>query len=89
MSGPQLNTLPRIDAVWMAVSVDDDGSEGVCAVMVDGTWMPLLAADENRLADIKAAASNIAKQQNRLVRIVKMTTREEIANYDERVSNES
>ena len=85
MSGPQINTQLRIDNVWLAVSVDDDGTEGVCAVMVNGAWMPLLAADEKRLPFIIEQASQIAAIQQRLIRIVKLTTREEVQVIDGRM----
>lgn len=84
MKGPQINTLPRIDSVWMAVSVDDDGSEGVCAVFHNGMWMPLLAADEARLEAIIEEAKLIAAAQGRLIRIIKLHSREEVRAIDGR-----
>lgn len=81
----QLNTILRIDSVWMALSVDDDGTEGVCAFMSNNGWVPLVAADENRLADIRKMARQIAYSENRLVRIVRMTTREEVELIDGRM----
>lgn len=85
MPGPQLNTLRRIDSVWMAVSVDDDGTEGVCAFLgPTGIWTPLLAADEERLPFIREQAAFIAKRDKRLVRIVRLTTREEFEVMDGR-----
>lgn len=71
------NTL-RIDAVWMAISVDDNGNEGVCAAEINGMWMPLVAADEKRLEWIIATARRIAQVTKRQIRIIKLTTREEI-----------
>lgn len=84
LTGPQLNSLRNIDSVWMALSVDDDGTEGVCAVLVGGMMMPLLAADEARLPFIIREASQIAAAQQRLVRIVKLTSREEVQTIDGR-----
>lgn len=84
MTGPE-NKLLRIDAVWMAVSVDENGDEGVCAVNIDGGWMPLLAADEKRLPWIVARASEIAAATQQLIRIVKLTTREEFQVIDGRM----
>ncbi|WP_457298667.1 hypothetical protein [Phyllobacterium sp. P5_D12] len=85
MSGPQLNTILRIESVWMALSVDDDGTEGVCGVMLpSGMWMPLLAADEKRLPFILEQAEMVAVSQQRLIRIVKLTTREEYKVIDGR-----
>jgi hypothetical protein len=84
MPGPQLNTLRRIDAVWMAVSVDDDGTEGLCATLIDGAWIPLLAADKERLPFILEQARGVAKRDQRLVRIVRLHARTEIEQIDGR-----
>jgi hypothetical protein len=82
MSGAE-NKL-RIDAVWMAVSVDENGDEGVCAVNVNGSWMPLLAADEARLPFVIQQATDIAAATQQLIRIVRLTVREEIKTIDGR-----
>jgi len=84
MPGPQLNTMLRIDSVWMAVSVDDDGTEGICAFLGPTGWMPLLAADEARLPFIRETAEFIAKREQRLVRIVRMDHRSEFEQFDGR-----
>lgn len=85
MPGPQINTLRRVDAVWMAVSVDDDGTEGVCAFRgANGVWIPLLAADEARLPFILEQAAIIAKRDQRLVRVIRLHSREEVGQMDGR-----
>lgn len=81
---PQLNTLLSVDKVWMAVSVDDDGTEGICATMINGQWLPLLAADEERLPFIMDQARMIASTQKRLVRIIRLHSREEVGLIDGR-----
>lgn len=77
------NVLPRIEEVWLAVSVDENG-EGLCAVTLGGMLMPLVAADPARKVFIERAAADFAREQGRLVRIVKLTTRVEVAVYDGR-----
>lgn len=84
MKHPQINTLPRIDQVWLALSVDDDGSEGVCAIRINGTWMPLVAADPKRLEFIQHHARLIAMEQRRIVRIAKLGSREDLEVIDGR-----
>jgi hypothetical protein len=84
MKSPQINILPRINQVWMAVSVDDDGSEGVCAIRTDNGWLPLVAADEKRLEFIIEQARFLAEAQRRIIRVVKMCSREEVAVIDGR-----
>lgn len=78
------NHLISIDSVWMAVSVDDDGTEGVCAVNLNGQWMPLLAADEKRLPFVLDNAEMIARARQQRIKIVRLHSREEIAEFDGR-----
>lgn len=67
-----------INSVWMAVAVDGDGNEGVCAALVGGMWMPLLAADRDRLPWLLEQAELLAGAQDRPVRVIRLTTREEV-----------
>lgn len=74
----------KIDAVWMVVSVDDDGNEGVCAAPLsnDGQLMPLIAADEDRLKSIIPIAEHMAKLiKFRTLKLIKLTTREEVREF--------
>lgn len=71
------NYLGRIDAIYAALSLDDDG-EGVCAAPMGGMTVPLIAADKQRLVSIRPIAAKIAKLFKKPVRIVKFTKREEI-----------
>ncbi|TIS92983.1 hypothetical protein [Mesorhizobium sp.] len=82
--GPQINKLLRVDQIWMALSVDDNGTEGVCAVLVDDAWMPLVAADKQRLPLLQQQAAIIARRDQRLVRIVRLHDREEVSQVDGR-----
>lgn len=82
MSGPQLNVLPRIDSIWAVVSVDDDGTEGLCGILTQTGWLPLIVANEKNLPDIRAEAIKIAKRDQRLVRIVRLHQREELELID-------
>jgi hypothetical protein len=58
------NTMPRINSVFAYLSVDKDGSEGVCAAPIGpgGTWMPLIAADADRLKSITPVAEQVARE---------------------------
>jgi hypothetical protein len=68
----------RIDAVWAAVSVDD-GGEGLCAVCVDGAWVPLLTSDETRLEWVIAQARLLARRSGKRIKIIKLCQRIEVA----------
>jgi hypothetical protein len=80
------NHLLRIDQVWMAVSVDGEGNEGVCAFYdpVVASWIPLVAADPARLADINRMAAALAVERGILIKVIKLSTREEFDFWDGR-----
>ena len=67
-----------IENCWLAVSVDDNGDEGVCAALVGEHWMPLLAADRARLPFVIDAAEKIADQTGQTIKIIRLTERSEI-----------
>jgi len=68
----------RITAIYAAVSVDDSGMEGVCAALLNGTWTPLIAADETRLEWIVAQARMLAPATGKRIKIIKLTSRIEV-----------
>ena len=71
------NNLGRLDAIWVALSVDD-GGEGICAAPINGMTMPLVVA-ERRLVDklIIPAARLLSKMSGKVVRITKFKNRED------------
>lgn len=76
----------RIGSVWAAVAVDDNNEEGLVAEFLPqhGGWVPLVAADEERLVWIKETAARLAKQRQQLVRVIQLTSRVELEAYDGR-----
>jgi hypothetical protein len=83
------NHLLRIDAVWIAISVDEHGNEGVCAapfVTPEGVPMtlPLIAADEARLPWVRENAWLLAMATGRKVKLIRLATREEVETYEVR-----
>lgn len=75
------NHLKRIDKVWMFVSVDETG-EGVVAYPFDNMGpVPLIAADEARLASLKVLAKDMAKRYNIKIRLIELSTRTEVESY--------
>jgi hypothetical protein len=71
------NEMPRIDCIWAFLSVDpEDGNEGLCAASVNGAWLPLIAADEARLASLWPKAEEIARETGHVIRLVKFHNRE-------------
>jgi hypothetical protein len=70
--------LERIDSIWAFVA-DDEGGEGVqAAPMRDGSWVPLIAADESRLRSMKEYVQKLATQFGTPIRLIKFTMREDV-----------
>lgn len=77
------NTMPQIGSIWAVLSVDEaDGNEGVCSIRVGDSWMPLIAADEKRLAIIRREGAALARVTGKKLRLVKFTAREEVWAWD-------
>jgi hypothetical protein len=70
------NEIPRIDAIWVAVSSDENG-EGVCAIIFGGVSYPLIAADEKRLAWITEQAELLAATTGKTIKIIHLAQRTE------------
>lgn len=76
------NHLLRIDAVWMAISVDENGNEGVCAAPLQGMTVPLIAADEARLPFVRDMAQQIAKLTGKRVKLIRLHQRTEVEVFE-------
>lgn len=76
------NAPHRIDQLWAFISSDETG-EGLCAapLLGPGSMVPLIAADEARLKSIAPWAQKIATMSGKTVKLVKLTAREEIAEF--------
>jgi hypothetical protein len=71
--------LLRIEEVWIFISRDDKGNEGVCAFMHPTLgWVPMVAADEQRLESLRPKAAEIARLTSKSVHLIKLTTRLEV-----------
>lgn len=74
----------RIEAIHAAIAMDENGEEGVCAVLLGGTWMPLLSADEKRLPFIKEMGAAIGARDGKTVRLIRLDTRTDVETLFER-----
>lgn len=74
-----MTKLDRIDSVYLFVASDETG-EGVCGapLLGPGTMVPLIAADEKRLASIRPVAEMMVREFGQKIKLIKFTTREEI-----------
>jgi hypothetical protein len=72
-------SLPKIEHIWAFVSFDErDQSEGVIGAMMNGTMMPLIAADENRLKSLRPYALKVAVMHGITIKLIKFSSREEM-----------
>lgn len=71
----------RITDIWAALAIDPkDNQEGIPAL--PGTLIPLIAADERRLEDVRVAAKIIAAKLEHPVRIVRFVQAEDVEVID-------
>lgn len=70
----------NIETIHAFLSVDEDGCEGVVAILDKKTemWMPLISGDSDRLKSMEVAAMHIKKETGETIRLVKFSTREVI-----------
>jgi hypothetical protein len=69
----------RIEHLYAFLSIDEtDDDEGVCAFHGGQGWMPMVAADEERLDDYKRIAKRIASETGRPVKLVRFDQRVEL-----------
>jgi hypothetical protein len=72
----------RINQLFAFVIVDDDGTEGVPALLIDGTWMPLMGADMARVDSLKAIVAVSPQFKGKRVTIQRFGDRETIGTID-------
>lgn len=65
----------RIETLWAYLAVHDDGDEGVIAASIGGVMMPLVAADEARLRDLRPYAEQVVALTGKAVRLVRFDHR--------------
>jgi hypothetical protein len=72
--------MKLIDEIYCWAAIDEvDQIEGMCAFLnLQGEWMPLLAADKERLDSIRHMAVSICNRTNQTLRLLKLSTREVI-----------
>jgi len=68
----------RIDTLWAFVAIHEDGDEGLCGAIINGNWMPLIAADHERLALLRPYAEHIAAKSGKPVRLIRFDLRTEV-----------
>lgn len=72
----------RINQMFAFVLVDEDGTEGVPAVQVEGVWFPLMGADMARVDSLKRLALQEPSFRGKRLTIVRFGHRETIGTID-------
>jgi len=71
--------MPKIKTIYAFISIDKDSEdEGVVAALMGGMWMPLVAADEDRVRSLKPIAQQIALATRKKIVLAKFSVREDI-----------
>ena len=70
--------MTLIDEIYAWASYDPvDDIEGVCAFLgADGNWMPLLAADKDRLDSLRPMAIRICNTSGKTMRLIRLSQRD-------------
>jgi len=63
----------KIEGLSAFVQTGDDDEEGIIAYLIDGTWMPLIMADEERLVSMRPYAEHTARLTGRPVKHIRFT----------------
>jgi hypothetical protein len=71
--------MKQIDTIHAWVAFDTrDQTEGVCAFLMGQSWVPLVAADPERLASIRPMAEQICNESGMTLKLIRLSVREEI-----------
>lgn len=67
-----------IDTIHAYIAVDDEG-EGITGFAgPDGRWMPMLAADEDRIKSLRPMAQELATLTGKRIVLAKFSVREDM-----------
>lgn len=74
------NDILRIDEIYLFVSKDATGNEGVTAYYdrLNQQWLPLVCADQARIDSLRNLALEVALATGSEVKLIRYSTREEI-----------
>jgi len=68
----------EVTEVYAFLAVDGEGGEGVPAAQLGDMLMPLVAADQARLADLRPIARKLASAYGMTITVARFTQREDI-----------
>jgi hypothetical protein len=77
---PENSAVKEIETMYAYLAVDrNDLTEGIIGMSLgDGTWMPMVGADKERIDSLLPAAQAIAHASGQVVKLVHFSNREVI-----------
>lgn len=76
--------MPDIIKTMTVFVADDETGEGVAAMFLNGTWMPLVAADEARVESLSGMAQQIADATGKSIKVLRFSVRTQIGTIEPR-----
>lgn len=67
----------EIKSIHLFIACDEEG-EGLAAFMSGDQWIPMVAADEDRVASLKPIAKEIAQLSGKTIKLVRLSERTEV-----------
>ena len=78
--------MPKIKAIYAYITHEkgDPDDEGVTAFLpgLSGQWMPMVGADEKRMASLKPMAQGLANASGQTITLVKFSVRTDLETID-------
>jgi len=78
--------MPKIEAIYAYISHEkgDPDDEGVTAFLpgLSGQWVPMVGADEKRMASLKPIAQGLANASGQTITLVKFSVRTDLEAID-------
>jgi hypothetical protein len=70
----------RITSITAFIAVGEDDEEGIIGAPIGPNrgWIPLIAADDDRMQSLIPLATEIAKSTNVRIKLIRFTHREEV-----------
>lgn len=69
----------KITTIHAFIAEEEDGSEGLCAFQSPGYgWIPMVAADPDRVQSLREYAEGIARSTGRPVKLIRFSVRSDL-----------
>lgn len=69
----------KVDCIWMFLSRDEKGNEGILAMPVaDGLQFPMLTGDEKLMQKLKPMARMLKQKTQKQIVLVKFSNKEDV-----------